>query len=142
MKVPSIVLDTNVFVSALRSRRGASFRLVSLLGEGRFDICVSVPLVLEYEAVAKRMARSLGLRHADIDDILDYLCRTAKCREIHYLWRPMLRDPNDDMVLELAVEAEVGLIVTFNIRDFFGCEEFDIQTVTPQEFLRQIGEEL
>ena len=135
-----IVLDTNVLVSALRSRSGASFRLLRLVGRDRFELCVSVPLVLEYESVAKRLSVSLGLRHSDIDDILDYLCRVSEHREIFFLWRPFLRDPMDDMVLEVAVEAEVDFIVTHNLRDFAGIEQFGIRAITPQEFLREIGE--
>ena len=101
---------------------------------------VSVPLILEYESAAKRISRTLGLRHSDIDDILDYICSVAEHREIFYLWRPFLKDPGDDMVLELAVEAEADYIVTHNIRDFARIELFGISAVTPQEFLRDIGE--
>ena len=97
------MLDTNVFISALRSRKGASFKVLSLVGTGSFQISVSVPLVLEYESAAKRMSRIIGLAHSDIDDIIDYICHVARRQDIFYLWRPFLRDPMDDMVLELAV---------------------------------------
>ena len=137
----SVVLDTNVLIAALRSRRGASFYLLSLVGRSRrFEINLSVPLVLEYEEVAKRQSRAIGLTHADIDDVLDYLCNVANLREIFFLWRPFLRDPKDDMVLELAVEAGCGRIVTFNQRDFAGIERFALKAVTPKEFLKEIGE--
>ena len=135
-----IVIDTNVFISALRSRRGASFKLLSMLGGSAFDISVSVPLVLEYEALAKRQARALGLDASTIDDILDYVCQVARRREIFFLWRPFLKDPNDDLVLELAVESESGFIVTYNGRDFAGTETFGIKVLTPKEFLQKIGE--
>jgi len=82
----------------------------------------------------------LGLTHSDIDDILDFLCSVSDHRQIFYLWRPFLRDPGDDMVLELAVEAETDFILTHNLRDFAGAEQFDVRVVTPQEFLRHIGE--
>jgi len=140
MRKPRIVLDTNVVISALRSSRGASFRLLSLVGQGRFEICLSVPLVLEYESAAKHAARSVGLRHSDIDDILDYLCKVGEHREIFYLWRPYLRNPMDDMVLELAAESQSDFIVTHNIRDFAGIERFDVRAITPQALLRKIGE--
>lgn len=133
--VRQVVLDTNVLIAALRSRRGASFELLSRVAAGEFAICVSVPLVLEYEAVAKRQARDLGLSHADIDDVLDYLCAVARRREIFYLWRPFLRDAADDMLLELAVEGECECIVTFNLRDFSGVEQFGIRAITPGQFL-------
>jgi putative PIN family toxin of toxin-antitoxin system len=137
---PRAVIDTNVFISALRSSRGASFKLLELIGHNRFKLCVSVPLILEYESAAKRVSRSLGFRHSDIGDILDYLCSEAEHREIFYLWRPFLKDPGDDMVLELAVEAEADYIVTHNIRDFARIELFGIKAFTPQEFLRDLGE--
>lgn len=131
----SIVLDTSVLVAGLRSPHGASFALLEMVGRSKFELNVSVPLVLEYEAVAKRQSRELGLRFEDIDDVLDYICSTARHRPIYYLWRPLLRDPGDDMVLELAVEAQADYIVTHNIRDFAGSEHFGIRVVTPGEYL-------
>jgi len=87
---PQVVLDTNVIYSGLRSRRGASFKLLSLLGSGRFEIHLSVPLVLEYEEVLQEKRQDLGLTEADVDDVLDYLCQVAGLHEIHFLWRPRL----------------------------------------------------
>jgi len=135
-----IVLDTNVLISALRSRRGASFRLLSLVGAGRFDIALSVPLVLEYEGVADRMLADLAVSAGDLSDILDYLCSVAIHRPVFFLWRPTLPDPKDDMVLELAVDAGAPVIVTFNVRDFIGVDRFGIRALTPREYLQQIGE--
>ena len=134
-----IVLDTNVFVSALRSRRGASYRLFTLLDRGDIELNISVPLIVEYEDAAKRRAREVGLTHVDVDDILDYICSIARRRKIHFLWRPFLKDPQDDHVLELTVESECNFIVTHNIHDFSGSEQFGIRVVTPKEFLRVIG---
>lgn len=136
---PRIVIDTNVLVSALRSRRGASFKLLTLLGSAKFQINVSVPLVLEYEDAAKREAHALGLRSEDIDDLLDYLCRVAKRRRIFFLWRPLLKDPKDDLVLEVAVEAGCDFIITYNQRDFAGSGRFGIEILTPKQFLTMIG---
>lgn len=138
--LPRIVIDTNVIIAALRSNSGASFRLLSLVGTGKFDLTISVPLVMEYEDVAKRLARSFGLLHRDIDDILDFLCQVGEQRQIHFLWRPFLKDPKDDMVLELAVEAGCDYIVTFNGRDFVGVDQFGLRVIPPKEFLRIIGE--
>ena len=98
--------------------RGASFKLLSLVDSGAFELALSVPLVLEYEEVLKRGARVAGLTYQDVDDILDYLCRVAHQQPIYFLWRPVLRDPHDDMVLEVAVESESTYIVTFNLRAF------------------------
>ena len=134
----SIVLDTSVLIAGLRSRQGASFQLLSLLGSAAFELSVSVPLVLEYEAVAKAQARELGLTHQDIDELLDYVCAVARRRRIFYLWRPVLRDPQDDMVLELAVEGGCEIIVTHNQRDFVGADQFGIQVLSPGEFLKRL----
>lgn len=140
MSVPRIVLDTNALVAALRSRQGASFRLISLLGTGRFSTCVSVPLVVEYEAGGKRSARACGLRHSDVDDVVDYVCSISDRRLIHFLWRPVLNDVAGDMVLEVAVESGADYIVTHNRRDFSGCETFGVKALTPQQLLRIIAE--
>jgi putative PIN family toxin of toxin-antitoxin system len=141
MGVHDVVFDTNVVIAALRSRRGASFRLLSLLGtRPEIQVHLSVPLVLEYEQVAKRQAGELGLEPQDIDDLLDYLCRIAVRHEIYYLWRPVLRDPKDDMVLEAAVAGECGAIVSYNKRDFEGASRFGIEVITSREFLERIGE--
>jgi putative PIN family toxin of toxin-antitoxin system len=137
----SVVIDTNVIVSALRSRDGASFRLVSLLGESdKFEINISVALVLEYEDVAKRLIGKLPITKSTIDDILDYICEVAHEQKIFFLWRPFLSDPNDDMILELAVAAGCQFIVTYNKQDFKNLKPFGIKAITPAEFLEMIGE--
>ena len=133
-----VVLDTSVLVAALRSQRGASYEVLSRVGGAEFELSVSVPLVLEYEAAAKAQARELGLTHADLDDVVDYLCSVAHPRQIFYLWRPVLRDPTDDMVLELAVEAGCEAIITHNLRDFVGAERFGISVLTLGAFLQQL----
>ncbi len=98
MSVPQIVIDTNVFVSALRSQSGVSYKLLFLVGSGKFEISMSAPLVFEYEDAGKRLVgKKSGLKASDIDDILDYLCSVAHRGIVHYLWRPFLRDPKDDM---------------------------------------------
>jgi putative PIN family toxin of toxin-antitoxin system len=135
-----VVLDTNVLISALRSRKGASFRLISLVGTGRFDIALSVPLLLEYEGVADRMLPDLGVSASDLSDILDYLCAVGIHRSVFFLWRPTLPDAKDDMLLELAVDAGAAVIVTFNTRNFVGGDRFGIRAMTPREHLRHIGE--
>lgn len=134
-----IVIDTNVFVSALRSKNGASYKLFMLIGRGLFDINISVPLVLEYEASAKKLITQTSLTAEDIDDIIDYICSVAKHREIFYLWRPFLKDSKDDMVLELAVESQSNFIITYNTSDFKGSKQFGIPVLTSKEFLEKIG---
>jgi putative PIN family toxin of toxin-antitoxin system len=137
-EAPSIVIDTNVLISALRSRLGASFRLLRLLGKGLFEINISVPLVVEYEMVAKRKENLGNLTPDDIDDILDYICSVARHCKIHYLWRPILNDPNDDMILELGVSSGCEYIVTFNIKDFKEAKRFGISAIAPKAFLEKI----
>jgi putative PIN family toxin of toxin-antitoxin system len=134
-----IVLDTNVLIAGLRSRRGASFRLLSLIPQQLFQINLSVAIVLEYEAVAKRMAPSIGLTHDDVDTLLDYLCTVANHCQVFFLWRPLLADPADDFVLELAVAAGCRYIVTHNVRHFQGIGHFGVDAMTPKAFLEQIG---
>ncbi len=91
-----IVLDTNVVVAALRSRRRASNKLLSLVGSGRFDAVISVPLVLEYEDVLLRQLEHLPYTADEIREIIDYLCAACEPQAIYYLWRPILRDPKED----------------------------------------------
>ncbi len=136
-----IVIDTNVFVSALRSQYGASYKLFMLLESGKFEFNLSVPLALEYEEAGKRLVgKKSMLKAADIDAILDYLCSLANRRKVYYLWRPFLTDPKDDMVLELAVSAGCEIIVTYNTADFAPVKQFGIRLMTALEFLREIGE--
>ena len=140
MSKPQIVVDTNVFIAALRSSRGASHLLLRLIDSGKFEINISVPLVLEYEDAGKRIAEEVGIRDDDIDDVVDYICKVANHHKVYYLWRPFLRDPKDDMVLELAVSGGCEIIVTYNVKDFDGVEEFGVQVMTAKEFLEYIGE--
>lgn len=132
------MLDTNVLVSAMRSRRGASFRLVDEIGRHHFEVVVSVPLVVEYEA-ALLEHRPANISRSDVAAVLDYVCSEAHEQEIYYLWRPLLRDPKDDMVLEVAVAGRCGTIVTYNIGDFGGAQQFGIRVLRPLDFLREIG---
>jgi putative PIN family toxin of toxin-antitoxin system len=136
---PRIVLDTNVIVAGLRSRQGWAFQLLSRVGEGAFDHCVSVPLLLEYEEVLKRMAAPLGLESREIDIVLDRLAQTGKKCLIYFQVRPVLPDADDEMVLDLAIAAQVDCIVTFNVRDFRVAERFGIRAATPAEFCAEIG---
>lgn len=136
---PRVVLDTNVLRAGLWSRDGASFRLLEFVRDRRVEPALSVPLVLEYEMVLKRQAAELGLAPSDIDDVLDYLCRVGHHQRIFYLWRPSLRDPRDELVLELAVAAGCRHIITFNQRDFAGSERHGVQVLTPAKFLQSFG---
>lgn len=136
----NVVLDTNVLVAGLRSNRGASFKLLSVLGKrSSLQIHLSVPLVLEYEATILAQRSALGLSVEEIEDVLDYLCSIAAHHEIFYLWRPFLRDPKDDMVLEVAVAAGCESIVSYNKADFQGSERFGVDVESAKEILVRIG---
>jgi putative PIN family toxin of toxin-antitoxin system len=139
MPVPEIVIDTNVIVAGLRSQRGAAFRLLQLVGTGRFQINLSVPLLLEYEDVLYRGTPLLAVPRPVIDAVLDFHCKVARHHQIYFLWRPFLRDPKDDLVLELAVKAGCEYIITYNKRDFVGVEQFNLQVLDAGEFLVRIG---
>jgi predicted nucleic acid-binding protein len=136
----TVVLDTNVLEAAFRSRRGASFAVLSLVGSGRFEIALSVPLVLEYEGVLLRRVGEAERTEASVRDLLDYLCSAGRRQLIFFRWRPTLRDPSDDMVLELAVAAGSDAIVTHNRRHFRGVHRFGIRVLSPAEFLDEIGD--
>jgi putative PIN family toxin of toxin-antitoxin system len=136
-----IVMDTNVLVAALRSKKGASYKLLSLINAEIFQLNISIPLIFEYEDVIKRdLSISSSLNETEIDSILDYICAVANKHEIFFLWRPYLHDPKDDFILELAVEAQCKYIVTYNKADFTGIESFGLKALTPKEFLQLIGE--
>ena len=140
MSVHQIVLDTNIIYSALRSKRGASYRLLSLLDSAKLEINLSVPLVIEYEDVLLRNIDTLNISESEVGQLLDYLCLVGNWHEVYFLWRPILKDPEDDMVLELAVRANCKYIVTYNKADFQGVDKFDIKLATAKEFLQILQE--
>ena len=140
MPKPQIVIDTNILLAGLRSRRGYAFRLLQLVGTERFDINLSVPLVLEYESTLLRELHHLPVSRSVVEEVLNFHCAIANRHQIFFLWRPFLRDPKDDMVLELALKAGCDYIVTYNKRDFVGVETaFQVRVVDAGEFLRAIG---
>ncbi len=131
-----IVIDTSVLVSAARSRQGASFALVSSLPNSRFEIAVSVALYTEWQAALTRPEHlPPGLRVEDVLAYLRYMISIAHLQDVYYLWRPFLRDPNDDMVLECAVASGSQYLVTHNIHDFQRIIELGVTPITPASFL-------
>ena len=137
----NVVLDTNVIAAAMLSRRGASHRILTLVGDPRWRLNLSVPLVLEYEQTLKRICLGGTIGDREIEDVLSYFCAVGNLRPIFFLWRPLLPDPGDHMVLELAIESRSDLIVTFNGRDFAPAGQFGIRVVTPPAFLAILEEE-
>lgn len=142
MTILRVVIDTNVFVSALLSQRGAAYKLIMLSDSNLFRTHVSVPLIVEYEDAAKRILQKTTLTHIDLNIIIDFICNVSHCQEIYFLWRPFLRDSKDDMILELAIAARCHVIVTYNMKDFAGVEMFGLEVLTPQAVLQRIGQDI
>jgi len=135
----NITIDTNVLIGALKSSKGASYKLLMLLTEDLFVTNVSVPLFIEYESVAKRAGLIANLTEEDIEIILNYFLSKSTIHKIFYLWRPLLKDQKDDLVLEVAVKSQSKYIITFNKKDFKVSEKFGIEVLTPYEFLKVRG---
>lgn len=133
----NIVLDTNVLFSAMRSSLGSSYRLLQRIDKAPLQLHISTPLALEYESVLKR---NKSLSNSDVDAVVDYLCHISERHGIFYLWRPVLRDPQDDHVLELAVKAN-AMIITWNLKDFVpASSQFGLVVETPRGLLKKLEE--
>lgn len=131
-----IVLDTSVLVAASRSRNGASFQLVSMLPSPKFQIALTVAVYTEWQAVLTRPEHlPPGATSDSALGFLRYLASIAHLQDVHFLWRPFLRDPDDDMVVECAVASGSEFIVTHNVKDFRRVEELKMRAVTPAVFL-------
>lgn len=136
-----LVIDTNVVVAALRSPSGASVALLENALDRRFTLLLSVPLVLEYEAICSDPAQRIvsGLGESEVVAVTSALCAVAEPVESRFLWRPQLRDPADEMVLEAAVNGRADALVTFNRRDFGDIPEaFGIKLISPRQTLPKI----
>jgi len=134
------VLDTNVLIAGLRSRQGASFELLRLVGDERWRLHLSTALLLEYEEVARREVRHLWLHPERVEAVLEFLCANAQEHSISFRWRPHLKDPDDDFILELAVSAKARYIVTHNLKNFAGVEQFGIEAIAPAPMLTKLRE--
>jgi putative PIN family toxin of toxin-antitoxin system len=131
-----VVFDTNVLVAATRSKKGASYQLISMVPTHKFQLALSLPLYLEYLDVLLRPGiKPTGVEDADIVDFVDQLLADAEIKNIYFLWRHTLPDRKDDMVLEVAVASQAEYIVTFNVRDFVNIELFGIEVIRPNDFL-------
>jgi len=137
-KKARIILDTNVLYAGLYSSKGASFRILQAIEEGKLKMVISTTLLFEYEDILKRNQVDLGLSNQEIEKVLDYLCMKSEHQKIYFLWRPYLPDPKDDHLLELAIASGTKLIVTHNAKDFKGVEEFGIRSIAPQRILEEI----
>ena len=133
------VLDTSVLIAGLRSNRGASFQILRAVRAGDIRIAVSVALVLEYESVILRPGLVPGFTADEHRRIVDGLCQLADHQQVFFAWRPFLPDPDDDLVLELAVAASAKFVITHNISDFRGSESMGVRAITPATTLNMIG---
>jgi putative PIN family toxin of toxin-antitoxin system len=128
-----VVLDTNVLIAALRSRHGAARLCLEKVLRGNRTAVVSVALVFEYEAVMTRPEQlaAFNLTADQVRRLLDGLCSVAEHTETMNLWRPLLRDADDEMVVEAAAQGGADVILTFNVKDFAGCERVGVKAMTP-----------
>ena len=137
-----VVLDTCVLVATARSRQGASFALISSLPNPRFQMCLSVGVYTEWQAVLTRSEHLPKGADASLAfEFVRYLASLAHLQDVHFLWRPFLKDPDDDMVLECAVAASCKYIVTHNVKDFRRSEQLGVTAITPAEFLQLLKDD-
>jgi putative PIN family toxin of toxin-antitoxin system len=136
-----IIFDTDVVVSAMRSPLGASAELLRRVRQGTLLCGVSVALAMEYETVCLRSehVQASGLSHQDATLFVEAVIAMAQPVQVHYRWRPQLRDPADEMVLEAAVNARADALLTFNLRHFqTAAKTFGLTVQRPGDFLRSI----
>lgn len=138
--MPHVVIDTNVWIAAFRSRRGVCAKLAGLVGSGLFEMHISQPLVMEYEEKLLGHREATGQSAEDVARLIRAICRIGIPQEIYYLWRGHTRDPEDAHVLELAIAADCDCIVTYNKKDFPEAPRFGLDVLTALEFLKRIGQ--
>jgi len=135
---PAGLFELGVLVAAVRSSQGGSFRILQLIGDPHWELNLSPALLFEYEEVATIHAKKFWPEPGRLNDLLDFLIANSNRPKISYSWRPFLGDADDDIILELAVAARADFIVTHNVRDFAGAEQFGVGVLTPAEFLRRL----
>ncbi len=132
------VLDTNVALAGLRSRRGASFELLRLLGARQWSLVLSNTVLTEYQEVLHREQAALPYSHEEIERFLDGLCQRAERHRLSARWWPVLTDPDDEALVHLAVESRVGYIVTHNLSHLRPAETLGVRVLAPGEFLNEL----
>ncbi len=130
------VIDTNVLIAALRSSSGASYQILMAADRGAFQMALSVPLLAEYDDVSARPDMGISIPASAVDAIICRIAQMAHQQQIYFLWRPILPDPKDDMVLEVAIASGATHIVTFNRKDLRLAAQFGITVLLPADFIR------
>lgn len=136
-----MILDTDVIIAAIRSTKGASAEIIRRILRGEIRIELTVAMALEYEAVALRKEHLIAgeLSATEALNLIDSLVGLAEPVEIHFRWRPQLRDTDDEMVLEAAINAQDRTIVTFNTKDFaMAADRFDVKLLKPRQLLEKL----
>lgn len=136
-----MVLDTDAVVAAMRSPAGASAAILRAVRLQQATMLLSVPLALEYEAVCRRSEHRVaaGLSEKQVEIFLDAIIAMGEPVPTHFLWRPQLRDPNDEMVLEAAVNGRADAVVTFNVRDYGTApSQFGVEVLLPREAIARM----
>jgi putative PIN family toxin of toxin-antitoxin system len=136
-----MILDTDVVIAAIRSTKGASAEIIRRVLRGEIRIELTVAMTLEYEAVATRNEHLVAgeLTATEALNLIDTLAALAQPVDIHFRWRPQLRDADDEMVLEAAINAQDRTIVTFNTKDFaMAADKFDVTLLKPRQLLEKL----
>ena len=134
-------MDTDTVVAAMRSPGGASAAMIRAVRRKHATLLLSVPLAIEYEAVCRRSEHreASGLSGQQVEIFLDAIIAMGEPVPTHFLWRPQLRDPNDEMVLEVAVNGRADALVTFNVRDYGTAPaQFGVAVLLPREAIARI----
>jgi putative PIN family toxin of toxin-antitoxin system len=134
------VLDTNVLVAAFRSKTGASFEVFRRLRLAEWTAVLSNHLIYEYEEVLKRDAATLSMSFSDIDQILNAICAEGEEWALNHDWQPVLDDPDDEPLVQLARESNALVIITHNTRHLQPAAKLGIQTLNPRAFLAILRE--
>ena len=136
-----VVLDTSVVVAALRTRLGAANAVLDLVAERKIIPLATPPFFLECEDVLQRPEHRLvhGLNEAAIQDFLSEFAALVEPVELHFRWRPQLRDTKDEMVLEAAINGNADVLVTHNISDFSDAGlRFQVPVLSPGHLLKRV----
>lgn len=131
-------MDTNVLVAALRSRRGASFEVLRRLRIGEWQSVLSNHLLYEYEEILKRQAPDLGLSLEDVDQLLSAICARSEECLLSHSWQPVLVDPDDEPLVQLAIESDALRIVTHNVRHLLPAVALGVEVLRPSTFLDKL----